>query len=196
VSKRQQLVRYQLVTSNFFSMKSEDSDLRRFFERIEISPSSIDVYIKALSQMGVSDMADLRSKASVLDLNNIGLLSTDVDSIMAKLFTAPLQPGAISAKGENSFSIHIENDHADEVFHRPIKGRSSQKLRRDEMIVIKEIGHGASGRVFKALFCPTLTFLAVKVYLFGGIQCPSLRTDFFSLSKDSMLIDFYDHLLM
>jgi hypothetical protein len=150
-------------------MKSEDSDLRRFLEVIEISPSSIDVYIKALSQTGVSDMADLRSKASVFNLKNIGLLSTDVDTIMAKLFTVPLQPGAIPPEGENHPSLNEDNDHADESFHRPIKGRSFQKLRRDEMIVIKEIGHGASGRVFKALFCPTLTFLAVKVYLFGGI---------------------------
>jgi hypothetical protein len=103
------------------------------------------------------------------------LSSTDVDIFMAKLFTAPLQPGAISAKGKNSFSIHVENDHANEVFHRPIKGRSSQKVRRDEMIVIKEIGQGASGRVFEALFCPTLAFLAfVQVCLFSRIQCPSL----------------------
>jgi hypothetical protein len=150
-------------------MKSENSDLRRFFEGIEISPSSIDVYIKGLTETGVSDMADLRSKASVFNLKNIGLLSTDVDTIMAKLFIAPFQLRAIVPEGENPPSLNEENDHAGESFHRPIKGRSFQKLRRDEMIVIKEIGHGASGRVFKALFCPTLTFLAVKVYLSSGI---------------------------
>ena len=27
----------------------------------------------------------------------------------------------------------------------------------------REIGHGASGRVFKALFCPNLTIICVKV---------------------------------
>jgi hypothetical protein len=143
-------------------MQSEDSDLRRFFDGTDISPSSIDVYIKGLTETGVSDMADLRSKASVFNLKNIGWLSTDVDTIMAKLFISP--------EGENLPSLNEENDHAtrDELFHRPIKGRSFQTLRRDELIVIKEIGHGASGRVFKALFCPTLTFLAVKVYLFSG----------------------------
>jgi hypothetical protein len=147
-------------------MISEDLDLRRFFEGLGISNSSIDVYIESLSKIGVSDMADLRSKASVFSLKSIGLVSTDVDSIMRKIFTPPLPPGAFPADEENPPSTHDENDHTEEFYHRPIQGKSTQRLRRDEMIVIKEIGHGASGQVFKALFCPTLTFLAVKVYRF------------------------------
>jgi hypothetical protein len=147
---------------------SEISDLKSFLEGIEISASSIDVYIKSLSQIGISDMTDLRSKSSVFNLRNIGLLSADVESIMQKMFTAHLpsdKPGEMKLEG--SPSPHEENDSAEEFFHRP-KGMSSQNLRREEMIVIKQIGHGASGRVFKALFCPTLTFLAVKVYLFSA----------------------------
>jgi hypothetical protein len=147
---------------------SEVSDLKSFFEGIEISATLIDVYIKSLSQIGISDMTDLRSKSSVFNLKNIGLLVTDVERIMQKMFTSHL-PSETSGemKSEGSSSTHEENDSAEECFHRP-KGMSFQNLRRDEMIIIKQIGHGASGRVFKALFCPTLTFLAVKVYLFSA----------------------------
>lgn len=149
-------------------MISEDLDLRKFFEGLGVSTSSIDVYIESLSKIGISDMADLRSNASVFSLKSIGLVSTDVDSIMQKIFTAPLPPGAFSADEENPPSNRDENDHTEEFYHQPVQSRSAQRLRRDEMIVTKEIGHGASGRVFKALFCPTLTFLAVKVYQFNA----------------------------
>jgi hypothetical protein len=158
--------KFQSYILYLLKMISEDLDLIRFFEGLGISTSSIDVYIQSLSEIGVSDMADLRSKASVFSLNSIGLVSADVDSIMQKLFTAPLPPRAFPADEENPPSTHDDNDHTEEFYHRPIQSRSAQRLRRDEMIVIKEIGHGASGRVFKALFCPTLTFLAVKVYQF------------------------------
>jgi hypothetical protein len=37
-------------------------------KEFKISPSSIDDYIKALSQMGVSNMVDLRSKATIKEM--------------------------------------------------------------------------------------------------------------------------------
>lgn len=36
------------------------------------------------------------------------------------------------------------------------------RITRDVLIALKEVGRGVSGRVSKALFLPTLTFLAIR----------------------------------
>lgn len=163
-------------------MKSEcsDLDLRKFFEELELSAFTSNNYINSLSQIQINNVPDLKSKASVFNMSEIGFLSNDIDRIMQKLFTTP--SGAQTKWEGLPHSFTKKDSNAEEYFHRPIESISSQKLTRDALIIIKEIGHGASGRVFKALFCPTLTFLAVKVALFSPyhLRTISMYTSMFT----------------
>lgn len=156
-------------------MKSEkvDLDLRRFFEELGFSASISNDYINSLSQIEILNVPDLESKASVFNMKTIGFHSNDIHRIMQKLFpTSYPSDTQTKLEGLPQSLTKKENDDI-ESFHRP------QKLTRNSLIIIKEIGHGASGCVFKALFCPTLTFLAVKVELFTPYH---LQTTFIDTS--------------
>jgi hypothetical protein len=44
-------------------------------------------------------------------------------------------------------------------------------LTKENVVILREIGHGASGRVFKALFVPTLTLIVIKyIEIKGAIE--------------------------
>ena len=48
------------------------------------------------------------------------------------------------------------------IAHEVPESTFVSRLTREAVIILREVGHGASGRVSKAIYCPTLTFLAVK----------------------------------
>jgi serine/threonine protein kinase len=64
----------------------------------------------------------------------------------------------------SSLDFKKEIDDTDDItfIEPPDRTFISRLTRQALVIILREIGHGASGRVSKALYCPTLTFLAIK----------------------------------
>jgi hypothetical protein len=132
-------------------------ELRRFFTDLKFLEINIDEYIVSLSKTKISTLKDLLVIASIENLERLNIRPADIvellrwkDMSSEQLMSSP-EPKKV-----------IEDTADDISFIQPIERTYISRLTRDRCIIIREIGHGASGRVSKALYCPNLTFLAIK----------------------------------
>lgn len=132
-----------------------------FFDELNIRPESIiSVYKDKLAELGLNDVVELRREASMSFLmDRVGIQPQHVNRIMRKLFA--IEPEAMEyAPRTHRTSRSIPPLLLDTSF-----------LSKENVVILRQIGHGASGRVFKALFVPTLTLIAIKyVEIKGAIE--------------------------
>jgi serine/threonine protein kinase len=134
-------------------------ELRRFFSDLEIPEINIDEYIISLSKAKISTLKDLLviATAGIINLERLDIRPADIVEILQWKDKSLEQ--LIS-----SLDFKKEIDDTDDIsFIQPIEITYISRLTRKSLVIIlREIGHGASGRVSKALYCPNLTFLAIK----------------------------------
>ena len=139
--------------------RAASEGLFSFFDSLQIDPDSIAEIQTKFTELGLNDVAALRNHASISFLQEqVGVKPEHVDRIMRKLYeigspgtlnNAPLSPqrAARSVPPVSSF------------------------LSKENVVMLRQIGHGSSGRVFKALFIPTLTLIVIKdVEIKGAIE--------------------------
>jgi hypothetical protein len=138
--------------------RAGSEELTSFFNNLGIHPESIAVYRTKLAALGLTNMAGLRNHASVSFLQEqIGIQPGHVNTIMRKLYDID------------------ESDVLELGSHSPRAARSvppiSSFLSKENVLILRQIGHGSSGRVFMALFVPTLTLIAIKdIEIKGAIE--------------------------
>jgi hypothetical protein len=149
-----------------FTTTREDSGsgsdgLSVFFNNLNISPESIAAYKTKLAALGLNDVAALRNQASISFLQEqVDVKPEHVHRIMRKLY---------------EIDAHDVLEYAPYPHHAvqsiPPVSLKTSFLTKENVVILREIGHGASGRVFKALFVPTLTLIAIKyVEVKGAIE--------------------------
>jgi hypothetical protein len=139
------------------TVNKSDEELRKFFVDRGISESNINEYMTSLSQVSISNLKDFLIIASNRYLSKFGMYQNDIVKIMRwKEDNAEKLISRLKSDREEQKSDEM-------VFIEPLESTSFvSRLTREAVIIIREIGHGASGRVSKALYCPTLTFIAIK----------------------------------
>jgi hypothetical protein len=137
---------------------AESEELTIFFNNLHINPESIAAYRTKLAALGLDDVAALRNQASMSFLQEqIGIKPEHVNRIMRKLYE-------IDASEVLEYTPHS---------HRatPSVSPVSSFLTKENVVILRQIGHGASGRVFMALFVPTLTLIVIKyIEVKGAIE--------------------------
>jgi serine/threonine protein kinase len=133
-------------------------ELTIFFSKLHIRPESIKLYRTRLATLGVNDVAALHNQASMSFLQGqVGIKPEHVHRIMRKLYWVD----ASEVLEDAPYS------------HRTVQSIPlvSSYLSKENVAILFQVGHGASGRVFKALFVPTLTLIAVKyIEIKGAIE--------------------------
>jgi serine/threonine protein kinase len=130
-------------------------ELKKFLLGLNIPKKVVEDYMNLFSKIKIVDRNNLVANASVVYLERIGIAQGDITKIMSQLFSgADLNEEVRSAVGEGFKDNFNAHESSESTF--------VSRLTREAVIVLREIGHGASGRVSKAIYCPTLTFLAVK----------------------------------
>ena len=143
-----------------------DDSLSLFFLKLQVDADLIETYIASLSRVGVNNEGDLRGFASIWNLKKISIREHDVQNIMQTLFAniKAAESRASSSSGERflideeamqSAPSYLKKRHA-------TLSASSRLTKNTVEVDFQEIGRGASGRVSKALFAPTLTLVAIK----------------------------------
>jgi serine/threonine protein kinase len=125
--------------------------LEKFLLGLDIPQKVAEDYVTSLSKVQIFDTKDLVASASVVSFERIGIAHGDITKIMSQLFSG-------AELNEDVKNAVNDNYNAHEVPESTFVSR----LTREAIIILREVGHGASGRVSKAIYCPTLTFLAVK----------------------------------
>jgi hypothetical protein len=133
------------------NVDSVNSELRMFLKDLDIPEKSIDIYISSFSEIKIFDKQDLVSNASVVNLEKAGIAKCDIKKIMRQLFAV-----------EDTKEILPDIAMSDFVAVEESERTFASRLTKEAVVILEEVGHGASGRVSSALFCPSLTFLAVK----------------------------------
>ena len=127
---------------------------------LSIPVDRIDNYVSNLSKIGVNNERDLRGFASIWNLQKIGMYGCDIQNIMQSLFQNP----SPSYSAEDQILVDERrlgtDPYAFEV--RSVFTPTPSRIIKNAIITFQEIGRGASGRVSKALFAPTLTLVAIK----------------------------------
>ena len=141
------------------------SSFRTFFLKLQVDADLIETYIASLSKVGVNNEGDLRGFASIWNLEKIGIHQHDVQNIMQTLFAdVKAAESTMSSSNEERFLIDEDGLQSTPSYlqGRPTTIPASSRLTKNTVIIFQEIGRGASGRVSKALFAPTLTLVAIK----------------------------------
>lgn len=131
-------------------------ELRQFFVDRGILESNINEYLTSLSRVSISNLSDFLMIASNKYLSKFGMNQNEISKILrwkedkAEKLTSYLKSDMEEQKSNNM------------DFIEPLGNTFVSRLTREAVIVLREIGHGASGRVSKALYCPNLTFIAIK----------------------------------
>jgi hypothetical protein len=135
--------------------------LKNFFLDLNIPEGTVEGYASGLLSMGIHNNEEFTKVVNVWSLEQIGVPPSDIVRIMQKIFTPAGEPIFKPQPQENFL---IDTTGIQSVPHSLYDTASPyvRRLTRDSVIVLEEIGHGASGHVSKALFVPTLTFLAIK----------------------------------
>lgn len=117
--------------------------LRNFFVDLLIPDTLVDNYVAELSKLKIENRTELERYASVQLLKEtIGMRSHDIEIVMRKLHSGTgLDTNITQIVKSNILSLRIT---------------------KDSLISIREIGRSDTGRVLKVLFCPKLTFFALK----------------------------------
>ena len=142
-----------------------NDSFKNFFLKLQVDANLIESYISSLCKVGVNNEGDLRGFASIWNLEKIGIREHDVQIIMQSLFAdMKAAESTTSSSNEERFLIDEEGlQSAPSYLHgRPTAIPASSRLTKNTVIIFQEIGRGASGRVSKALFAPTLTLVAIK----------------------------------
>jgi hypothetical protein len=148
-------------------------ELRRFFTDLEIPEIKVDEYIVSLLKTKISTLKDLLVIASIENLERLNIGPADIveilrlkNAMLRKEFKEKLESLNVMSSDQVMSSPKpkkVIDDTADDIsFIQPIERTYISRLTRDRCIILREIGHGASGRVSKALYCPSLTFMAIK----------------------------------
>ena len=156
----------QPLTKKDLSMNDDNAEvasdeLSIFFKNLDIDPESITAFRTQLAELGLDEIVALRNHASTSFLQDrVGVKPEHVNRIMCNLFEV-VPPEAM--------------EYAPRTHHTarsiPAVSLDTSFLSKENVVILREIGHGASGRVFKALFVPTLTLVAVKyVEVKGAIE--------------------------
>jgi hypothetical protein len=137
------------------------TSLQTFFQDLNIPESAAQKYASGLHEIGIWDEIDLRKLVNDHSLEKVGASSTEIQKIMQRLFIYTEEDRNEGQLREPS----LINSFNSLSVTRSIYNKTSPYLRRltrDAVIILEEIGHGASGCVSKAFFVPSLTFLAIK----------------------------------
>ena len=143
-----------------------DDSLSLFFLKLQVDADLIETYIASLSKVGVNNKGDLRGFASIWNLKKLSIREHDVQNIMQTLFADV--KAAESRTSNSSGERFLIDEEAMQCAPSYLKKRhaalsDSSRLTKNTIEVnFQEIGRGASGRVSKALFAPTLTLVAIK----------------------------------
>jgi hypothetical protein len=123
-------------------------ELKKLFADLLIPENHSIKYVEELSRAGIHDDTDLGRFASMRMLEeNIGMHSYECDLIMQRLHSHKLPERKIPGT---------------------ILSQFIPRITKDSVLTIREIGHSETGRVLKSLFCPTLTFVALKKITIEG----------------------------
>ena len=143
----------------------DNASLRMFFLDLKISVERIDEYVANLSLMGVKNESDLRGFASIWNLEKVGMCDIDIQHVMQLLFAnIRVNQGSTNKK----YRAEDQGGGVDGIQSEPysvetsIASKTPLRLTKNAVITFQEIGRGASGRVSKALFAPSLTLVAIK----------------------------------
>jgi hypothetical protein len=145
----------------------DNSELRKFLTDLDIPEKSVDSYVTSFSKTEIFDKKDLIANASVVTLEKIGIAKSDIIKIMRQLFAGDLVNEGVGPEEsrqtftDNSMS-NSDNSMSNSVAMEQSENSFVSRLTREALVILKEVGHGASGRVSMALHCPSLTFLAIK----------------------------------
>jgi hypothetical protein len=136
--------------------KTVAGSFRKFFSGLGIPDKLIDGYVFSLINEGVSNRLQLRNFASINNLDKIGMRADDIERIMYSLIVKYQEEDAAAKESPEPVGL-IQYDTIQDV-----AGSFYSRLTKDTVVVLQEIGQEASGRVFLALFAPSLTLLAIK----------------------------------
>ena len=156
--------------------EADSDELSVFFDDVQIHPDSITKYKGKLAELGLNDVAALRNEASMTFLlDRVGVKPEHVNRIMRKLFM--IEPEAMEyAPRTHRTSQSIPPLSLDISF-----------LSKENVVILRQIGHGASGRVFKALYVPTLTLIVIKyIEIKGAIEQRVVAQELKSLYQVSL----------
>ena len=136
--------------------------LSNLFDELGIHPESV-AYTAKLAELGLNDVAALRNHASISFLQEqVGVKSEHIDRIMRKLYE--IGSSDILDNAPHS-ALRVARSIARSI--PPV----SSFLSKENVVMLRQIGHGSSGRVFKALFIPTLTLIVIKdIEIKGAIE--------------------------
>ena len=116
--------------------------LDAFFRNLHIHPESIASYKDKLAALGLDDVAALRNVASMSYLQEqVGIIPEDISKIMISLY----ETDAPDVLEYAPYAPHSERSIPPECV-------STSLLSKDNVVIMSELGHGSSGRVFKVLF--------------------------------------------
>ena len=122
------------------------------FKNLEIDPESSAAYQTKLTALGLKDVKALRIEALTSFLQEkVGVKPELLDRIMRKIHEIEAQDVLDYAPHSYRAARSI-----------PPVCLNTSFLSKENVVILRQIGHGASGRVFKALFVPTLTLIVIK----------------------------------
>ena len=163
---------------NFIETEARSEELSIFFNHLHIHPESITAIKDKLEELGLNDVTSLRNRASMSFLREqVGIKPEHVNRIMRKLYEIE-SPGA--------------SNNASQPPHRAVRSipplcLNTSFLSKENVVILREIGHGASGRVFKALYVPTLTLIVIKyIEIKGAIEQRVVAQELKSLYQVSL----------
>lgn len=155
-------------------------ELSIFFGGLQIPPDSITAYKDKLAKFGLNDVVALRKQTSIsFLLEQVGIKPEHIDRVIRKLYDA--------------HDVLEYAPHSSQRALRSFKPAACGFLSKENVVILREIGHGASGRVFKALFVPTLTLIVIKyVEVKGAIEQRIVAQELNSLYQVAMCEDIGD----